>query len=105
MVVAVFGIVAAAAMVGLNPLEQVRKSRDAGSLSRAKQIFSAAEAHYAFFQVDPADCSVLDLKPATCVDMTLLGSNGHYQVDFEVESNAFEDTCGSTTCTVPDDFI
>lgn len=107
LVLAVLALLISAMLVGLNPLEQLRKSRDVGKLSKAKEVFTAAEGHYAFYQVDPT-CSdlitVQVLKTGSCDNVTLSGSNGNYQVTFDAQSKAYQDKCGGIICTVPDDF-
>lgn len=108
-VLAVFAIITAFLLVGLNPLEQVKKSQDATKLGRAREALSSAEAYYAFFQSDPANCqSLIDtdhLKSGSCDEVVLSGVAGTYQVTFAAFSRAFQDTCGGAICTVPDDFI
>ena len=114
LVLAVLSLLIGVAMVGLNPMEQTRKSRDVGKLNKAREAFKAAEAYYAFHQNDPVDdgggslCPSLitsgNLKSGSCEGIVLTGSNGDYQATFEAVSKAYRDTCGGTTCTVPDDF-
>ena len=107
LVVGVLAILIAVFLLGLGPMEQVKKARDTGLLSRAKEAFTAAEAYYGFYQNDPS-CddlvSVGSLKTGSCDDIGLSGTGGDYQVTFEAQSKAYQDRCGGTTCTVPDDF-
>lgn len=113
-VVAIIGVLAAALLIGLNPLEQTRKAQDSGKLSRCKEAIGAAERYYAFHNSDPADCAALitadELKTGSCTDITLAGSAGTYTCTFTCTSTAFQavDKCGetapATTCTVPDEF-
>ena len=88
-------------------MEQTRKAQDVGKLNKAREAFKAAEAYFAFYQSDPSCQDLIDLenlKSGSCDDIDLTGSGGNYQVTFEVVSKTYQDTCGGTTCTVPDDF-
>jgi len=104
LVAIIVGLFALAALLGLKPLEQVRKAQDAGKISQGKEVISAAEAYYVFHQNDPA-CGDLGLKPGSCDDITLIGSDGVYQVTFEPASKVYQDICGGLTCTLPDDLL
>jgi len=108
-VVAIIGILAAALLIGLNPLEQTRKATDSGVLSRAKELIGAAERYYAFHGTEPVGgCGGLitaqELKANSCTGLTLAGSGTTtYTATFTPVSKAFLDKCG-VTCTVPTDF-
>jgi len=111
-VVAIIGVLAAVLLIGINPLEQTRKARDTGKLSRCKEAISAAERYYAFHNDDPVGgCAGLlpgaadELKAGACDDITLAGSGGSYTCTFSPESTAYDTKCGTgTTCIVPDEF-
>ena len=114
-VVAIIGVLAAALLIGLNPLEQVNKARDSGLLSRCKEAIGGAERYFAFHQIEPT-CAVLitpaqELKAGSCENIVLLGSGiTTYTCTFTAKSKAFQaaDKCGqvapATTCTVPTEF-
>ncbi len=109
-VVAIIGVLAAVLLIGINPLEQMRKARDTGKLSRCKEAVSAGERYFAFHNTDPAApmCDSLitaeELKSGACTDITLAGS-GSYTCSFTPESTAYDTKCGTgTTCIVPDEF-
>lgn len=108
-VVAIIGVLAAVLLIGINPLEQMRKARDTGKLSRCKEAISAGERYYAFHNLDPANCAALitadELKTGACTDITLAGGGGTYTCTFSPESTAFDTKCGTgTTCIVPTEF-
>lgn len=107
-VVAIIGILAAALLIGINPLEQTRKARDAGLLSKCKEAIGAAERYYAFFNTDPASCAALEtaqeLKSGSCTGITLVSSSGSYTCTFTNTSQTYRTKCIDTTCTVPTEF-
>jgi len=107
-VVAILGVLSAALLVGINPLEQTRKARDAGLLARCKEAISAGERYYAFFNTDAANCAALitanELKANSCTNITLAGSGGNYTCTFTATSTTYTTKCGRTTCTVPTNF-
>jgi len=118
-VIAIIGVLAAALLIGLNPLEQTRKAQDSGLLSKCKEAIAAGERYYAFHQADPdADaggnlCPALitadELKADSCDSVDLDGANGDYTCTFTHASQAFEDKCDVAPdvdglCEVPTDF-
>jgi len=109
LVATIVGIIAVFALLGLNPMEQVRKAKDTGRISKAKELITAAESYFVFQQTDPADCEALitaqKLKAGSCEGVTLISSSGTYQVTFTPESKAYQDKCGGATCTLPDDLF
>lgn len=120
-VVAIIGILAAALLIGLNPLEQTRKAQDSGKLSKCKEAIGAAERYYAFHNTEAGGgasptCAALvtaqELKANSCTGVDSMGGNGttSYTCTFTAVSTAFQaaDKCGqvapATTCTVPTEF-
>jgi len=108
-VVAIASVFAIFALITINPLEQVKKARDTGKLSRAQKAISAAERYFIFQNKDPADCDALiavdALKLGSCDGITLnIISAGNYTITFMAESKGNQDKCGGATCTFPDDF-
>lgn len=108
-VIAIIGILAAVLLVGINPLEQTRKARDAGLLNKCKEAIGAGERYYAFFNTDPANCDALitaqELKSGSCTGITLVSSSGSYTCTFTPTSKSYDTKCGTgTTCIVPTEF-
>lgn len=113
-VIAIIGFLAAALLVGINPLEQTRKAQDAGKLSKCKEAIGAAERYYAFHNADPASltCSsyitALELKAGSCTGIVeaLGGGSGTYTCTFTPISQAYKTKCiaGTTDCVVPTEF-
>jgi len=119
-VVAIIGVLSAALLVGINPLEQTRKAKDSGKLKACKEAIGAAERYYGFFNANPAYggtgqpatlCDALisaeELKSGSCTSITVAGS-GTYTCTFVPDSTTFKKKCNvsgnDTTCTVPTEF-
>jgi len=117
-VITVIGILAAALLVGINPLEQIRKARDAGKLSKAKEAISAAERYWTFTGKEPFfGCKGLidqmeELEEEACnglIEGSLSGFRGQYTIDFKPDSAGYKILCcgdeeaEDCVCTVPKD--
>lgn len=116
LVAIIVGLLAVLSLLGLNPIEQVKKSRDAGKLSKAKEAIPAAERYHSFQGIDPLPdaqgnrCQALidiqELKGGACAGIVLSGNNGVYQATFIPESKAYQIKCGGDgVCTVPDEIL
>lgn len=64
-VIAVLGILIVAILSAIDPLEQIRKARDAGRKSDAAELLSAYERYYATFQCYPWDTGAPDCSNIT----------------------------------------
>ena len=52
-VIAVLGILAAAVLSAINPIEQINKGRDTGHRSDAEQLLSAVDRYFALHELYP----------------------------------------------------
>lgn len=118
LVAIIVALMAITALMGLNPVEQINKSRDSGKVSRCKEAIPAAERYYIVFNNNPGspgpvDCNILisveDLKPGACDNIDLYASSpGSYYCQFTADSTSFTQKCttvGGGTCQIPDDLL
>jgi len=105
-VITVIGLLAAALLVGINPLEQMRKARDSGRVSKAKEAISAAERVYTFTGACVSDISELqttydELKDGNYSGVSVVSCDP-FKAGISVESKGYSTLCNGTTCTIPD---
>lgn len=86
-VIAVLGILIVAILSAVDPLEQIRKARDAGRKSDSAELLSAYERYYSTFQCFPwdansPDCDDVTTASRTSVTTPIWTTGG--QTDFEL---------------------
>ena len=107
-VIAIIGVLATVLFMAIDPLEQVKKTQDAGKISTAREIMDAAERYYVMNNIDPSPCTaaelvtVGELKSKTYTGFTISCSTGSYTVTFTPTSKAYLNKCGAT-CEIPTD--
>lgn len=110
-VVAIIGVLAAALLIGLNPIEQINKARDGGATAKGKEFVNACERYYAAYGAYPGSCSVLEgttvqeLKGGFCSAGTggkpaLTFTASGCTASFTSLSAFYKAKCG-TTCNIP----
>ena len=57
-VIAVIGILAIAVLTAINPIEQLKKSRDAGRLADARELYNSIQRYSAAFPCNPWESTV-----------------------------------------------
>ncbi len=75
-VIAVIGILAVAVLAALDPIEQLKKSRDTGRLSDAREMYNAMTRYYASYNCYPDERNYDAGDPCTAAafDMVSLGT-------------------------------
>jgi prepilin-type N-terminal cleavage/methylation domain-containing protein len=111
-VIAIIGVLAGVLLMTIDPLEQINKGKDGGSINRSKELVDAATRWYATRQTEPT-CDGLvgtELKSNfSCTGLILGGSAGVYWSTFTPLSKAYAAKCGgravgTETCIVPTEF-
>lgn len=64
-VIAIIGVLAVALLAAINPVEQLRKSRDAGKLADARELLNAYERFFTSFGYYPWDTDAANQLPRT----------------------------------------
>jgi len=57
-VIAVIGILAVAVLTAINPIEQLKKSRDAGRLADARELYNAVQRYSASYPCNPWESTI-----------------------------------------------
>jgi prepilin-type N-terminal cleavage/methylation domain-containing protein len=110
-VVAIIGILAAALLIAINPIEQINKARDGGAVSKGKEFINACERYYASYADYPANCDVLEgttvqeVKSGFCLAATsgtpsLTLTAADCTASFTPMSEFYKTNCG-LTCNIP----
>ena len=112
-VISIIGILAAALLIGLNPVEQINKARDGGKVAQAKEVINACERYYVSRDVwtstGATGCGELitakELKTGACGNIVDMAVNP-CTATISVKSDAYITACGCTdacNCVIPDD--
>jgi prepilin-type N-terminal cleavage/methylation domain-containing protein len=115
-VIAIIGVLAGVLLMTIDPLEQINKGKDGGSINRSKELVDAATRWYATRQTEPTCDGTANSLVGTelksnfsCTGLILGGSAGVYDSTFTPLSKAYAAKCGgravgTETCIVPTEF-
>jgi prepilin-type N-terminal cleavage/methylation domain-containing protein len=76
-VIAIIGILAVAVLAALDPIEQLKKSRDTGRLSDARELFNAYTRYYASYNCYPEERSGGSCVNDTWAELETLAGVGY----------------------------
>jgi len=92
-VIVILGILAAALLSAINPLEQIRKSQDTSKKSDAAEVLNALERYYTTFQYYPsgdADNPAGDLSTSPAAASSLTDEESDLESTSEVKPEFFD---------------